>query len=92
MPDDLGPFQEHFETAIRHQFMEIRQHLADSDRVGAADEAIDIICIGLNVLRWLDYEPSNIATIARSRAELRMRGQTLRILDKYDRLYKPPEE
>jgi hypothetical protein len=78
---------EHFESAVGHQFKELRQHLADQNVAAAANEAMDVISIGLNVLRWLEYEPSQIAEVARSRAERRMSGQTMAILAKYERLY-----
>jgi hypothetical protein len=78
---------EHFEVAVQHQFGELRQHLDDGDKPAAAREAMDVISIGLNMLRWLSYEPAQIAEVARSRAEHRMSGQTSAILDKYQRLY-----
>ncbi|MEV4316517.1 hypothetical protein [Actinocrispum sp. NPDC049592] len=77
----------HFEAAAGHQFTELRAHLASGDRDAAANEAIDVISIGLNVLRWLDYRPDEIAAAARARAGRRMRGRTLAILEKYERLY-----
>jgi hypothetical protein len=78
---------EHFETAVEHQFKELRAHLAARDRGAAANEAMDVISIGLNVLRWLEYQPEEISGVARSRAEHRMSGQTMAILEKYERLY-----
>lgn len=77
----------HFEFAVRKQFEEIETHLKDGNRQKAANEAVDIISIALNVLRWLDYEPEEVERTIRSRAENRMRGQALAILDSYQRRY-----
>lgn len=77
----------HFRRSIEIQFEEIRDHLRDGKKEAAAREAVDIIGIGLNCLRWLGYQPEEIAEIALSRTEDRMRGRTHEILDKYQRLH-----
>lgn len=68
-------------------FAEVREHLSDDDRRAAAREVVDVISIALNTLRWLRYEPEEIAQIARDRADRRMRAQTHEILDKYQVRY-----
>ncbi|MFD4725796.1 hypothetical protein ACFWNW_12035 [Streptomyces seoulensis] len=73
----------HFRRTADIQFDEIERHLAMGDGEGAAREVADIISVALNVMRWLGHTPEEIAEIVRSRAELRMKGQTLAILDKY---------
>jgi hypothetical protein len=77
----------HFKRAIEMQFGELDGHLAAGDKAAAAREMVDVISIALNSLRWLGYQPEDVAKIVRSRAEQRMKGQTLAILDKYERLY-----
>jgi hypothetical protein len=77
----------HFQRAIEIQFEELEAHIAAGDREAAAREATDVISISLNMLRWLGYEPAEVSDIVRSRAELRMRDQTDKILGKYARLY-----
>ncbi|MER5214936.1 hypothetical protein ABT063_31405 [Streptomyces sp. NPDC002838] len=77
----------HFRKATEIQFDEMEEHLAMKDRDAAGREAADIISIALNTLRWLGYTPSQVAEIARSRAENRMKGQALAILDKYEGRY-----
>jgi hypothetical protein len=77
----------HFRRAADIQFAELETHLAVGDREAAAREVTDIISIALNVMRWLGYTPEEIGDIARSRAERRMKGQALDILDKYQRIY-----
>jgi hypothetical protein len=74
---------EHFPRAVEIQFEEMRKHLHNHDRQAAAREAVDVISIALNTMRWLGYQPEEIAQIARDRAERRMRGQTPSILEKY---------
>jgi hypothetical protein len=78
---------DHFRRSVEIQFDEIEEHLAAGDREAAAREAVDIVGIGLNCLRWLGYGPAEIAEIAESRTESRMRGRTQEILDKYERLH-----
>lgn len=80
------PF-DHFPRAVEIQFEEMRQHLSNDDRRAAAREMTDVISIALNTMRWLGYQPEEIAKIARDRAEQRMRGQTHEILDKYQSEY-----
>jgi hypothetical protein len=77
----------HFRRAIELQFDELEEHLNAKNREAAAREATDIISIALNLMRWLEYQPTEIASIAQSRAEKRMKGQTREILDKYQRLH-----
>ncbi len=77
----------HFRTATEIQFDEFEQHLRDDKRQAAAQEATDVISIALNLMRWLDYKPDEIAHIARVRAERRMKGQALAILDRYQERY-----
>lgn len=86
--DDLmaKPLQ-HFRRSVEIQFDELMDHLAAGDRDAAAREAVDIIGIALNCLRWLGYRPEDVAEIARSRTENRMRGRAHEILDKYQRLH-----
>jgi hypothetical protein len=78
---------DHFETAVTVQFLELKQHLVNDKREKAAMEAIDVISIALNLLRKLDYEPEEIAGLAKVRARDRMAGQTREILQKYSTLY-----
>lgn len=77
----------HFRRAIEIQFEELDGHLANDDRDAAAREIIDMVSIALNTLRWLDYQPEEIAEIARMRARRRMEGQAQSILDKYEDWY-----
>lgn len=77
----------HFRRATDIQFDELEAHLRVSDREAAGREATDIVSIALNLLRWLGYTPEEIGEIARARAAQRMKGQTLEILEKYERLY-----
>lgn len=77
----------HFRRAVELQFDELEQHLRAGERERAAREIADIISIALNLLRKLDYQPDEIAAIARSRAEQRMKGQAMEILEKYHRLH-----
>lgn len=74
---------EHFERAVGIQFEELRAHLEKGNHEAAAREAVDIISIGLNTLRWLKCSPADVARIVESRADNRMRGQTTAILDRY---------
>jgi cytochrome P450 len=82
----------HFSHAVVVQYEELTEHLARRDRAtaenrrAAAREMIDVISVALNTLRWLDYDPEEIAQLTRERARDRMAGQTLAILEKYDRL------
>ncbi|MFF7143545.1 hypothetical protein ACFZB5_20230 [Streptomyces nodosus] len=73
----------HFRRAADIQFDELEGHLAVGDREAAAREVADIISIAINTMRWLGHTPEEIAEIARSRAEHRMKGQAPVILDKY---------
>jgi hypothetical protein len=73
----------HFERAVEIQFEELRTHLAHGDREAAAREAVDVISIALNMLRWLKYRPEDVARVAESRGEHRMRGQVAAILEHY---------
>lgn len=77
----------HFRKATDVQFDELAEHLAVADRDAAGREATDVISIALNLLRWLGYTPAEIGEIARARAANRMKGRTLEILEKYQRLY-----
>jgi len=83
----VGKPLSHFQRAVEVQFEELDAHLAAGDRAAAAREAVDIISIALNSLRWLGYQPEDVGEIACSRAEQRMRGQALAILGKYQRLH-----
>ncbi|QVJ02275.1 hypothetical protein KGD82_06245 [Nocardiopsis eucommiae] len=62
-------------------------HLKNNDREAMAREMVDIISISLNAMRWLGCSPEEIKEIAISRAKLRMEGQSLSILDKYQKIY-----
>jgi hypothetical protein len=73
----------HFRAAFEVQFEELENHAVASDIDAAANEAADVISIGLNLMRWLGYSPQEVAEIARNRAKNRMSGQTAEILDKY---------
>ncbi|MET0233607.1 MAG: hypothetical protein ABW224_03110 [Kibdelosporangium sp.] len=75
----------HFRNAFETQFDELVDHLTAPfpDREAAAREATDIISIALNLMRRLGFEPSEVAEIARRRAETRMNGRTTEILEKY---------
>ncbi len=77
----------HFRRAIEIQFDELEGHLARENRDAAAREVIDMISIALNAMRWLDYDPAEIAEIARMRARQRMKDQARSILDKYENQY-----
>jgi hypothetical protein len=77
----------HFRRAIEIQFDELEAHLAEGNRDAAAREVIDMVSIALNTMRWLSFEPAEIAEIARMRAIRRMKGQAQAILDKYQRQY-----
>ncbi|SDZ08716.1 hypothetical protein SAMN05421504_109130 [Amycolatopsis xylanica] len=77
----------HFKVATDVQFSELETHLGDHNDKAAANEVIDVISIALNLMRKLGYTPDEVAEIARDRAEQRMRGQAISILDKYQRLY-----
>jgi hypothetical protein len=78
---------EHFQRAVAIQFEEMRVHLENNDRRAAACEVADVISIALNTMRWLRYQPEEIAEIVRDRAVTRMRGRTNEILEKYQRKY-----
>ena len=77
----------HFRRATEIQFDEIESHLKNNDREAMAREMVDIISISLNTMRWLGCSPEEIIEIAISRAKLRMEGQALSILDKYQKIY-----
>ncbi len=77
----------HFRRAVDIQFDELEEHLARGDEQAAAREAADVMSIALNLMRRLGHRPEEIAEIVRSRAEHRMKGQALAILDKYERVY-----
>lgn len=77
----------HFRRAVDIQFDELDEHLARGDAAAAAREAADVISIALNLMRRLGHGPDEIAEIVRSRAEHRMKGQALAILDKYQQVY-----
>jgi hypothetical protein len=77
----------HFERAVMIQFEELKEHLAEGKREKAAREAIDVISIALNLLRNMEYEPEEIATLAKARAHDRMQGKAREILQKYSNLY-----
>lgn len=83
----VGKPLSHFRRAVELQFDELEGHLKAEDRAAAVREAVDVISIALNTLRWLGCKPDEVAEIAHLRAENRMRGQALAILDKYERLY-----
>jgi hypothetical protein len=78
---------QHFREATGIQFDELAGHLEKDDREAASREAIDLISVALNVLRWLGFTPAEIEKTARSRARERMKGQALQILEKYEQLY-----
>ena len=86
-PELAGKPLSHFRRAIEIQFDELDGHLENGEREAAAQEIIDMISIALNTLRWLDYQPDEIAEIAERRARRRMEGQTRSILDKYKDWY-----
>lgn len=73
----------HFQEALRHQIEELQNHLDNNEADAVANEGIDIVSIGLNVLRWLDRAPEDISRIAEARARNRLEGQTSAILEKY---------
>lgn len=81
----------HFSYAVAIQYEEMREHLERDDRddvanrYAAAKEATDVISIALNTLRWMEFEPAEIAQIAQDRARDRMVGQTHAILEKYEK-------
>ncbi|ALG12747.1 hypothetical protein [Kibdelosporangium phytohabitans] len=77
----------HFELAVGAQFDELRGHLAADLPGKAANEAVAIISVALNLLRRLGYTPDEVAELTRARAADRMRGQTSAILDKYRRQF-----
>jgi len=77
---------EHFSRAAEIQYEEMAEHLQRANRHAAAREAVDVISIALNTLRWMNFEPAEIAKIAQDRARDRMYGQTHEILEKYDKL------
>lgn len=77
----------HFQRAVEVQFQELEEHRANGNAERAAREVIDIISVALNCLRWMGYRPEDVARLARSRAESRMKGQAKDILEKYQRLY-----
>ncbi|MFJ1758719.1 hypothetical protein ACIOD2_00280 [Amycolatopsis sp. NPDC088138] len=77
----------HFERSVAIQFEELRDHLAAGDREAAVREAVDVVSIGLNCLRWLGLDPAQVAEAAQSRTTNRMQGRAREILDKYERLH-----
>lgn len=77
----------HFRRAMEIQFEELEEHLEAKDRPAAAREIMDMISVALNTMRWLGYRPEEISEVARSRAERRMQGQALSILEKYKRVH-----
>jgi hypothetical protein len=77
----------HYQRALEIQFEELEGHLRADDHDRASREAIDIISVALNLLRWLGHQPPEINDLARSRADQRMKGQAHQILDKYQRIY-----
>jgi hypothetical protein len=83
----------HFSSAVAIQYDEMVGHLGGAEpdekakNYAAAREATDVISIALNTLRWLRFEPAEIAQIARDRARDRMHGQTHAILEKYEKLH-----
>jgi hypothetical protein len=78
---------DHFPYAVGIQFMEMNGHLKRGERMAAAREATDVISIALNALRWMKFEPAEIAKIAQDRARDRMDGRAQEILDKYRDTY-----
>jgi len=78
----------YFSSAVVIQFEEMSAHLERKDRDAAAREATDVISVALNTLRWLDFDPAQIAQIARDRARNRMDGKTHEILEKYEKYEK----
>lgn len=76
---------DHFPRLVLIQFMEMHGHLKRGERMAAAREATDVISIALNTLRWMNFEPAEIAKIARDRARNRMCGQTDAILEHYEK-------
>ena len=77
----------HFRRAADIQFDELECHLAHGNLDAAAREAVDLISVALNTLRWLDFRPDEIAETARMRARYRMSGQAQAILAKYQQQY-----
>jgi hypothetical protein len=77
----------HFRRAVELQFDELEEHRNAGNRDAAIREATDIVSIALNLMRRLGCEPTEIAEVAKARAEKRMKGQALAILEKYERLY-----
>ncbi|MFE2279956.1 hypothetical protein ACFXAE_22520 [Streptomyces sp. NPDC059454] len=77
----------HFERATQIQFEELKEHLAHGNREAAARELIDVVSIALNNLRNLGFTPEEIADLAKSRADHRMKGQAKDILEKYRKNY-----
>jgi hypothetical protein len=61
------PFR-HFPNAAYVQFVELAEHLAAGDRLRAAREATDVISVALNTLRWLGFQPDEVAVLALERA------------------------
>src|SRR5688572_22034695 len=68
---------EHFELVIGHQLVEFKHHRDNGNHTAAAQEVVDIISAALNLMRWMELKPGEIADLAMSRAERRMRGKTL---------------
>jgi hypothetical protein len=77
----------HFRRAVEIQFDELDEHLRVGDRDAASREVMDIISVALNLMRRLGYRSEEVSDIARSRAERRMKGQVLGILEKYQQIY-----
>ncbi|CAM3499646.1 hypothetical protein KIPE111705_11345 [Kibdelosporangium persicum] len=73
----------HFEVAVREQFREFDLHRRNGQKTRAANEAVDIISIALNLLRSQGYGPDEVAELVTARARDRMQGKTGAILDKY---------
>ncbi|GAA1031025.1 hypothetical protein GCM10009557_25000 [Virgisporangium ochraceum] len=78
---------EHFRKAAEIQFQELTEHWDRHDRERASREAADLVSVAFNVLRWMNYSCEDIARIAQDRAEHRMKGQALGILQKYEDTY-----
>lgn len=74
---------DHFQTTLLIQIIEVREQLALGDDEHAAKEMNDIISVTLNWMRWLGFEPQDIARIAEERGTLRYKGQVHEIMDKY---------
>lgn len=78
----------HFLRVMEIQFEEITEHLAAGRRDKAINEAVDILSVTLNLLRWLGCSRAeDIAEAITARAQNRYAGRVQEILDKYQTMY-----